>query len=213
MVSCLTLLNSTHVLAGHVEGLNHTLCGLAIAEADTQPGLIASVPGAATCQRCQSMLHVGAMSHVAQERPLDTRTLVKRLIDRLNANDSTHLEKMLDGPLLGALSSQRLGRLHELFPGWHATVDELIAEEGSAVLRYQVSCSDAFGLLGCIGPSVKTGQAVVLRLANHRITDACPIVDDFAFWSGLAKTSDAACAHCTSNFNSAKGSSRDNHYS
>jgi hypothetical protein len=110
MVSCLTLINSTHVLARQEGGLNHTLCGLGIAVADTQPGLLAQTPASATCLRCQNMLCIEAASQAAQERAPDARTLVERLVDRLNTNDPSRMEETLGGSLLAALSPQRMSR-------------------------------------------------------------------------------------------------------
>ncbi|MBI2771927.1 MAG: hypothetical protein HYX47_20070 [Burkholderiales bacterium] len=185
---------------------------MAIAVQDTLPALIAHDPAGASCLRCQDMMRHEAAAQAVQPRPLSARALVQRLVDHLNNNDTTRLEELLAGSLLKSLSAQRMSRLHQLFPGWCATVDELIADEGSAVLRYQVSFADAFSLLGCLGPAVKTGQAIVLRLANHRITDACPIVDDFAFWSGRASTADTGCAHCIPHTNVTEGSINDRHY-
>ncbi|MDB5873220.1 MAG: hypothetical protein JWQ07_2662 [Ramlibacter sp.] len=62
MVSCLSLINHAHALAQRQGDFNQTLCGLVVAVADTQPGLIVQDPGAVTCARCQTMLRADAAS-------------------------------------------------------------------------------------------------------------------------------------------------------
>ncbi len=212
MASCMSLISSTHVLSQRAGDLHHTVCGLAIAVADMPPGLIAQAPGAATCPRCQSMLQRAQAGQVPREQSLDPSGLVERLVALLNANDTNRIEEVLGGALLRALSARRISRLHQLFPQWHATIDELIADPRNAVLRYRVGFRDAFGLFGATGASAKTGQAVVLRLADRRITDACPIVDDFAFWSGLAQAGASTCAQCVPHTNTDQGSTLDSHH-
>lgn len=211
MVSCLTLINSTHALALRQGDRIHTLCGLAMDDADTAPGLLAQPPAAATCARCQTRLRAEPLPPTAPERRLDARSLVEQLVAQLNANDGANLDTVLDEALLASLSAQRLDRLHQLFPGWHASIDELISDHDTVVLRYQVNGTDGFGLLGAPGPLLKTGQAVVLRLTNRRVIAACPIVDDFGFWSGLGTARDSGCAHCAGSPQPLEGKQHDRH--
>ena len=199
MVSCLTLLGSTHARARSDAGTAQTLCGLVIAESDSTPAMFAQEASAATCTRCRDRLRIAAAStaQAARAPPAwDVGASVEHLIARLNANDSAGLASILGGRLLESLSAQRMDRLHQLFPAWCATADEVITDRSSAVLRYRVSFVDSCGLLGSQGPASRAGQCVIFRLANDRLVDAFPVVDDFAFWSSGDGPQAAACAHC-----------------
>ncbi|MES2958275.1 MAG: nuclear transport factor 2 family protein [Pseudomonadota bacterium] len=195
MMTCLSLNESTHVLARTVDQINQTLCGLALAAEQTPQGLFAQALKEVTCIRCQSALEPAADPRAPLAPAQDSRLLVHRLLDRINANDAAGMEGLVSGPLLGALSASRMARLHALFPGWRASVDEIIGDESSVVLRYRVGFTDAFGLLGPAGPSSTGQQAIVFRVSNARLDAVCPIVDDFSFWSAPAKAV-AGCADC-----------------
>jgi len=204
MVSCLTLLGSTHLRLDQAGGLARTLCGLAMAEADVHSGVFAREAAAATCAHCLDVSRSGSASAVVGDLRQGTRALITRLLDQLNAEDATGLSAILGGRLLESITAQRLQRLHQLFPAWCASVDELIMDEGNAVLRYRVACLDACGLLGGAEVSGKA-QCVIFRSANHRLVDAFPIVDDFAFWSSAAMPRTAGCAHCADIPDSSEG--------
>ncbi|MES2184607.1 MAG: nuclear transport factor 2 family protein [Pseudomonadota bacterium] len=196
MVSCLTLVDNTHALAPGDTDFHRTLCGLAVAITGTSGDLFASAPSAATCPRCRRKLEFAAASAAPEEKRPATRSLVLSLVRQLNTGRLEGPDALLAGPFLASFTSQRVERLHQLFPGWHASVEELIVDESSCLLRYGVECLDAFGLLGPAGPRSKTGQAVILRLADGRVTDASPLVDAFAFWAAAAHRFDTTCAHC-----------------
>ena len=196
MVSCLTLVNNTHALAPGDADFHRTLCGFAVATTDTPRDLFASAPSTATCPRCRRKLELAPASGAREEKRPATRSLVLSLVRQLNTGCLEGLDALLAGPFLASFTSQRVERLHQLFPGWHASVEELIIDESSCLLRYGVEYVDAFGLLGPAGPGSKTGQAVIFRLADGRMTDASPLIDEFAFWAAAAHRFDTACAHC-----------------
>ncbi len=195
MMTCLSLNDSTHVLACTVDQVNHTLCGLALAAEQTPEGLFAQSLEGLTCARCKSALEQAAQEEHQVMPAQDAKALVHRLLDLLNANSAKGIEELISRSLLAELSASRMARLHELFPGWRATVDELIGDETSIVLRYRVNFFDAFGLLGAAATSSTGQQAVVFRVSNGKLDAVCPIVDDFSFWSAPAKTV-AGCTDC-----------------
>jgi hypothetical protein len=84
-----------------------------------------------------------------------------------------------------------------MFPAWQAVIDELIAERETVVLRYHVTCTDAFGLLGSSGPATRRDQAVIVRVARHRVVEVSAIVDDFGIWVDISPpryvSSECAC--------------------
>lgn len=196
MMTCLTLVGNTHVPASGDAGFHRTLCGFAVAIADTSSDIFAAAPSTATCPRCRHKLELAAAVGAREKKRPASRSLVLSLVRQLNAGRLDDLDGLLAGQLLTSFTSQRVERLHHLFPDWHASIEELIADESSCLLRYSVEYVDAFGLLGSAGPSSKTGQAIILRLADGRLTDASPLVDDFMFWAAAAHRFDTACAHC-----------------
>ena len=68
----------------------------------------------------------------------------------------------------------------QMFPGWHATIDDMIAEDGRVVALYHVNRGD--GLADSADPT-RTTQTVIFRVAGQRIVAAQAIVDDFALWT------------------------------
>jgi predicted ester cyclase len=186
MVSCLTLVRNTHILAGQERELSHTVCGLSIASVHVRSDLFVDDPGTATCKHCQQAQVSAHRPDVSSKPTRDPKPLVARLIEQLNANDAPGLERSIGGRLAGDFTPERLKRLHQMFPAWQATIDELIAEGDNVVLRYHVTCTDAFDLLGSGGLATKRGQLVILRLDGHRVIDVSAIVDDFGLWVDIA---------------------------
>ncbi|MDX6353795.1 MAG: SnoaL-like polyketide cyclase [Streptomyces sp.] len=112
--------------------------------------------------------------------PADPKSLARQLFEQvLNANAPDGLAELLDAGLLDGFPAHRVNRLHGLFPGWHATIEELIAEGERVVVLYRVDRVD-------LPAERATGQTVILRFAGHRIVQVEAIVDDFALWAAVS---------------------------
>jgi len=186
MVSCLTLVRNSHALAGRECEFNHTMCGLSISSEYAGSDLFATDPKAVTCEHCRQALSSVDRSKTSPEPVGDPKSLVARLIAQLNANDPRGLALSLDGKLANHFTPARLSRLHVMFPAWQAVIGESIAEGETVVLRYHVTCTDAFGLLGASGPATKRGQVAIFRLSRHRVVEVSAIVDDFGIWAEVS---------------------------
>jgi len=192
MVSCLTLVSNVHARAGKEHGFDHTMCGLAIPSEHVGQGMFATSGDEITCALCLRAAAPANRSSAARERPSDPKMLVERLVDNLNANDPSRLAQCFAGRLAADFTAGRLVRLHDMFPGWRAEIDELIAENEAVVLRYHVTCADPFGLFQSKEASADRGQAVIFRLSGLRVVDVSPIVDDFGIWQNIAPPGYAA---------------------
>jgi predicted ester cyclase len=107
----------------------------------------------------------------------DPKSLARRLFEQvLNADAPGGLAGLLDAGLLDGFPADRVKRLHGLFPGWHATIEDLIAEGDRVVVRYRVD----------LPAERATGQTVILRTADDRIVQVEAIVDDFALWAAVS---------------------------
>ncbi|MDB5872495.1 MAG: hypothetical protein JWQ07_1937 [Ramlibacter sp.] len=124
--------------------------------------------------------------------------LVAQLLEGvLNANSTERLAQCAGGKLAVKLTEGRLARLHELFPSWSAAIDHLVTEQDSVIARYRVTCVDAFGLLGPVGPVVKDGQAFIAQVSGGQLIDVRAVVDDFGIWAGPSSfTHEANDDHC-----------------
>ena len=191
MVSCLGLIHDSHALAGRQGHFSHTACGLSIGDSYVTPGLFAADGATISCERCRRAMH--AHRPEADTTLLaDPKSVIARLVEQvLNANDGAGLADAMDGTPASGFAAQRLHRLHELFPTWRATIDELIAEGDKVVLRYHVACNDAFGLLGHVGAIVKHNQMLIFRTSQGRVLDVQAIVDDFGLWSDMSQPTTA----------------------
>jgi len=138
VLSCLSLLQHTHVRVASHGDYHRTACGLSVID---ESGLFAETPDEATCDRCTHSLEASKNAAFSA----DPKSVVTRLFDEV-------------------LNTK----------GWHATIDDLIAEGGRVVVLYRVDCSH------------KTNQSVILQIAGGRIAHARPIVDDFDLWSPFA---------------------------
>lgn len=182
MVSCLTLVRNSHARAGSEREFSHTICGLSISSEHAGPDLFAADPEAATCEHCRRALSSVSRSGMSPEPAIDRKSLATRMVALLSANDAGGLAETIGGKLAGDFALERVGRLHDMFPAWQAVIDELIADGESVVVRYHVSCTDAFGLLGTSGEVTRQGQLIIVRVAGNRVVEVNPIVDDFAIW-------------------------------
>ncbi|HEX3779582.1 MAG TPA: nuclear transport factor 2 family protein [Pseudonocardiaceae bacterium] len=185
MLSCLSLVHHSHVRIAADGGQQHTACGMSVADQFVEPGLFAEEAGAATCVSCRraSAPH-GRDTGTATSSPPQPKAALRLLFERINDPcRADGLAALLGGGLADRVSEQRLQRLHELFPGWRATIRDLIAEGTTALARYRVDCVDTCGLTGSTGPLHKTDQAVIFRFSDHRITQIEAIVDDFGLWA------------------------------
>lgn len=186
MVSCLTLIRNSHALAGRQGEFNHTMCGLSISSEHAAPNLFADDADAVTCAHCRQALSSVGTSEMSNASAVDPKSLVIRLIAQLNANDVLGLAQSIGGELASEFATSRVRRLHEMFPGWKASIGELIAEGETVILHYHVACTDAFGLLGSGGPVTRSNQAIIVRVARQRVIGVKTIVDDFGVWSDIS---------------------------
>ncbi len=185
MVSCLALIQASHWLMSQRDGLHITACGLALAREHIEPQTFAADAAGVSCKQCQAMGQPPRASESTHRlRPTPKSLLTQLVEDILNANSTAHLAQVAQDRLAATLAPKRLNRLHELFPSWHMTIDDLIAEGDSVFARYRVACIDAFGLLGPPGPLVKEGQALIAQMAGEQLVDVRAIVDDFGIWDG-----------------------------
>jgi len=122
-----------------------------------ESGLFAETPDEATCDKCRHSTEAGRR-RAGRNAALsaDPKSIVARLFDEV-------------------LNTK----------GWHATIDDLIAEGGRVVVLYRVDGSDAFGLVEQAGTNHQNNQSVILHIAGGRIVRARPIVDDFDLWAGI----------------------------
>jgi len=183
MLSCLSLLHHTHVRVARHGDFHRTACGLSVTDGS---GLFVETAEAATCNRCRCSIEPRARLSGGASFPSDPKSVIKWLFDQvLNAADLDGLDAVLDHGRLPDFLTHRLSRLSALFPGWHATIDDLIAEDGRVVARYHVDCSDVFGLADAAGTTCRTNQTVIFRVVGRRIVEVQTIVDDFALWTGM----------------------------
>lgn len=196
MVSCLTLVSNVHALAGQQHGFSHTACGLAIASEHIRDGMFATSSDQVSCASCLQAAAAAARPSNAGELPADPKALVTRLVGVLNAQDSQGLAQCFGGRLAADFTPGRLARLHEMFPGWRAEIDELIAERETVVLRYHVTCVDAFGLFQLEQANIERDQTVIFRLSEQRVVDVSAIVDDFGLWQNVAPPAYVARCAC-----------------
>lgn len=185
MLSCLSLMHHTHVRVARDGEYHRTACGLSVADEFVESGLFAD---AATCDNCcRAIESRGRQAGTTAPLLANPKAVVRRLFDQvLNANEPDGLAALLGERLVTDFSAHRLNRLHEMFPSWRATIDDLIAEGESLVTRYRVDCTDAFGLTGAAGPTRKTNQTVIFRVAERRIVHVEAIVDDFGQWTDIS---------------------------
>ena len=182
MVSCLTLLHDSHILSRRVGGMRVTACGLAIADEHAREGLIAGDPGAVSCRSCREAGEAGA-----SEAPRQPRAFADWLMARVvNGNRPDALVGAMSADLAARFRPMRIARLHELFPDWHGTVADVIADGDRVMLRYHASCEDRSGLLGDAGACERRDQLVILRLQSGRLVEIVPIRDEFGLWTVAA---------------------------
>jgi predicted ester cyclase len=183
MVSCLAVLHHTHARLGPMGEFGRTQCGLVIPSRHQERDLFAVDPDMASCEDCQRALEARSAPATSDAGAFDAKALVAHFLEQVvNRNDATGWVDALGDNLSESHSPERLGRLHELFPTWQATVDELIAEGDRVVARYRVAYTDPFTLLGAGAPVLKTDQVVIVRLHGRHIVEFRAIVDDFGIW-------------------------------
>ena len=197
MVSCLGLISNSHILANQAAGVSETGCGLSIAAEHVQDGLFAVNPADASCPDCLRSFKTGMdRTTLSRAGPKDHKSLVERLIARINQNDDNGLALLLGDELARRCGVGRLNRLHQMFPDWSATIDDSLSEGDKTFLRYSVNYVDRFGLIGPCGSSTARGQAVVFRFAECRVVEVDVIRDDFGFWAARA-TEDGLAQRCS----------------
>jgi len=111
MMTCLTLVGNTHVPASGDAGFHRTLCGFAVAIADTSSDIFAAAPSTATCPRCRHKLELAAAVGAREKKRPASRSLVLSLVRQLNAGRLDDLDGLLAGQLLTSFTSQRVERL------------------------------------------------------------------------------------------------------
>jgi|SRR5882757_1459837 len=189
MLSCLSLISDTHVRVARDGEAHRTACGLSVMDEYVEPGLFvasglfAAAADTATCVGCRRAGGRATPTEAARtdlertDPPADPKSLARRLFEQvLNANAPDGLAELLDAGLLDGFPAHRVDRLHGLFPGWHATIEDLIAEGDRVVVRYRVD----------LPAERASGQTVILRTAGHRIVQVEAIVDDFALWAAVS---------------------------
>jgi hypothetical protein len=184
MLSCLSLLHHTHLRVARHGDYHRTACGLSVTD---EPGLFVGTADAATCDRCRCSVEPRdrrADAAPGPTGPAEPKSVVRGLFEALNATELDGPARPLDDGRLAGFPAHRLTRLRTLFPGWQATIGDLIAEGGRVVTRYHVDCGGAFGSTGAAGPTRATNQTVIFHVTGRRITHAQAIVDDFALWAG-----------------------------
>ena len=184
MVSCLAVLHSTHVPAGSVDDFGRTECGLMIPCRHEGRELFAVDFDTATCEHCREARDGRKLSAVPAGERADAKTLVANFLEQMGAQgDVAGWGDVLGDNLSVPEALKRRSRLHELFPTWRATVDELIAEGDRVVARYRVGFTDPFNLLGTAVLPVRKDQVVIARLRDRKIIEFRAIVDDFGVWA------------------------------
>lgn len=179
MVSCLLLLRDSHIRVRREGGINVTACGMSLEDEHVGAHLFAADPREATCPSCIAVRD-------RQRRPddgaapIDPRAFALWFIDMLNRADVTALAGVMQPEFAARVPPARLVRLHALFPGWRARVEETIAQGDCIVVRYDVDFGDPARLLG---ERAGRDQAIVLRLRGSVLTDVTAIVDDFDLWA------------------------------
>ncbi|WP_454674934.1 nuclear transport factor 2 family protein [Achromobacter pestifer] len=101
--------------------------------------------------------------------------------------DVDALPDYIVGSLVSTLTPAKLRRLHALFPGWRAEIQDVIADETRAVVRYRVQAADPSSLLTEI-----IEQTVMLTFHDGRFSSATPIIDSFDLWRGADASSECA---------------------
>ena len=120
-----------------------------------ESAVFAETADQATCDKCRHSLEAGGGVRENAALSADPKSVVARLVDEV-------------------LNTR----------GWHATIDDQIAEGGRVVVFYRVDCGDASGLVEPAATNHTNSQSVILHIAGGRIVHARPIVDDFDLWAG-----------------------------
>jgi hypothetical protein len=184
MVSCLAVLHGTHVPAGSVGEFGRTECGLMIPCRHEGRDLFAVDFDAATCEHCLEAVDGRKLSTALEGERVDAKTMVANFLEQMGMQgDTAGWGDVLGGNLSVPEALKRRSRLHELFPTWRATVDELIAEGDRVVARYRVGFTDPLNLLGGAVPPVRRDQVVIVRLSDRKIIEFQAIIDDFGVWA------------------------------
>ncbi|WEK02310.1 MAG: nuclear transport factor 2 family protein [Candidatus Sphingomonas phytovorans] len=100
----------------------------------------------------------------------------------VGSNDGGELDRILAPEIAAWLTRDRIQRLHTLFPGFGMVVNEVLAQEEKALVRYTVACHDQSGLVGPAGDRLLLRQAVILELDGGLVARIDPLIDDFALW-------------------------------
>ena len=188
MISCLTLIQYSHVRVVREGGRSVTACGLAIEEPHISDGMFALHAARATCPSCRAAPPQSEAAAVISAGDIGTiaRWFVECVV---GGNQPCNLMEFLSPEIAGVFTRARIGRLHALFPSLSMNVDEVIGEGHKAVVRYTVTCQDQSGLIGAAGEALTLRQALILENVGGRITRIDPLVDDFALWTFSAPAS------------------------
>jgi hypothetical protein len=179
MVACVSLMYDTHTPSAQGNGYHATACGLCIEDQYLPAGLFAEAADV-TCEQCRRLTAApgfGGRPHS------DPKALVRRLIEGvLNDDVVDDSTPVVSGVLLERVTRARVQRLHRTFPNWTARIDELLTDDDSVFVRFDVDFADPFGVIGNSGAASKSGQAAVFRVTDNLISGVRPIVDDFGLW-------------------------------
>lgn len=180
MVSCLLLMRASHIRVRSEQGGNVTACGLSLEDEHVGADLFAAEASNATCPSCIAARD-GART-AGTGAPADPHAFALWLFEKaLNRQDPALLAQVMHPDFAQRLPPSRLARLHALFPGWRAQVEETIAQGDCILVRYDVAFADPAGLLGSDG-TAGGKQAIILRLQGTVLIDVTVIVDDFDLW-------------------------------
>ena len=161
-----------------------TECGLVIPSRHEGRNLFAVGFDAATCEHCLEAVDGRKFATALEGERVDAKTLVANFLEQMGVQgDVAGWANVLGENLSLPAALERRSRLHEIFPTWRATVDELIAEGDRVVARYRVGFTDPFNVLGGAVPPVRTDQVVIVRLRDRKIIEFQAIVDDFGVWA------------------------------
>jgi len=182
VISCLSLVQHSHVAAaaGAQGSRSVTACGLAIEAEHVTPGMFAADAASATCPQCRAEPARAREALPADDLPGLARWLIETAI---GTKDCGGLEQIVAPSLSARLNAARIDRLHALFPRLEARIDEIVAQQDTAMVCYTIACDDPSGLIGAAGERLKLHQAVVIGRVGGLLARIDPLIDDFAFWT------------------------------
>jgi C-1 hydroxylase len=108
--------------------------------------------------------------------------------------DDNYVEYKLDGSI-AVLGLEDLKntckRIHQVFPDFHCSVEELLAEGNKVFSRVMVTATHCgeYGGISATGRKVNFGIMMVSRIANGKIVEDWSLSDDFSLFKQIAEIS------------------------